>query len=62
MRIHLYLLVHGLEAYRKGKKLMARLIPSKCDPHNPNEVHVDVHEDEVISVYPSGFVDLRGKG
>lgn len=62
MRINRYLLVQGLEAYRKGEKVTARLTPFKCDPHNQNEVHVDVHEDEIIAVYLSGFTTLRGNG
>jgi hypothetical protein len=59
LRIHLYLNSYGLDSYRKGEQATGRLAPI---PNNQHEIHVDVHEDEVVEIYPSGFALIRGKG
>lgn len=61
MRIHMYVTASNLKRYKDGEEVTARLYSQVNAIHDDNDIHVDVHEDEVVHIYPSGFATLRGR-
>jgi hypothetical protein len=61
VKIHLYTNLNGLHFYRAGKDFWAWNKNSDARPANAN-VHIEVHESDVIEANESGVFYVRGKG
>lgn len=61
MKIHLYTNLNGLSLYRAGQDFWAWNKNSDARPAHAN-VHIEVHESDVIEANESGVFYVRGKG
>ena len=61
VKIHLYTNLSGLRLYRAGQDFLAWNENSNDRPVNA-DVHIEVHESDVIEARESGVFHVRGKG